>query len=246
MSQQNGIIEAFTEMAPRYAQVVDSELSRFWGWSYEGFVDRLVNSLPIRENETILDVATGTGSVPMRLNNLGISHPRIHGLDITFAMLMHAQRRLAGPSGQEAPNLVCASAMVMPYGKASFSHVICGLATHHLNVQDFVSESFRVLHEGGMLSIADAGGSIFWKIPGVKFLIRIAAFIYFAIVESKTRAWAELSAVSNVRSKEDWRTLLSDYGFENIRIENLKSKYFFIPSPLMIQAQKKIGAVGNE
>ncbi len=246
MNQQNEVIEAFTDMAPRYAQVVDTELSRFWGWSYEGFVNHLVNALPIQDNEIVLDVATGTGSVPCCLYQRGISRPRVHGLDITFSMLRHAQGRLSEYHDHGNPNLACASATVMPYGKASFTHVICGLATHHMDVKDFIAESYRVLQEGGKLSIADAGGSVFWKIPGVKHIIRIAAFFYFAIVENRTRAWAEVNAVSNVRSKDEWTELLSNSGFKNIKIQNLKSKYFFIPSPLMIQAQKRGGASEDE
>lgn len=239
MSQNSDIIEAFTEMAPRYAQVVDTELTRFWGWSYEGFVSRLVENIPILENETVLDVATGTGTIPHRLHKLGVTAPRIHGLDITFSMLRHARRRLKETPDQRTPNLVCATAMGMPYGGGSFAHVICGLATHHMNVTEFITESHRVLKEGGTLSIADAGGSTLWKIPGVKLIIKVAAYFYFAIIENNTRAWAEVSAVSNVRSGEEWRTLLAKTGFINVTVQHLKSKYFFVPSPLMIQAQKK-------
>lgn len=238
MNKKEDIVQAFTELAPRYTRVVDAELSRFWGWSYEGFIDRLIETLPDIQDDIILDVATGTGVIPDRLRSKGIIPPRIHALDITYSMLRHAQRQLGNKNKQDTTNLVCASAMGMPYRNGAFTQVICGLATHHLDVTEFIHESTRVLKNGGVLSIADAGGSLFWKIPGVKLLIRLAAYLYFAITENKTRAWAEVSAVSNVRSQEDWQALLMRAGYENIKIQKLHCKYFFVPAPLLIQAQK--------
>jgi ubiquinone/menaquinone biosynthesis C-methylase UbiE len=239
MTDKNHIIEAFTEMAPRYEQVVDSELNRFWGWSYEGFVNKLFEKTPVSKKDTILDVATGTGTILHRLERLGLDRNRIHGLDITLSMLRHARRRLGGNGVQEIFNLVCASAMEMPYANASFTQVMCGLATHHMHVRKMLFESHRVLRRGGILSIIDAGGAFFWKFPGVKFLLKLAAWIYFALVENRSRAWAEASAVSNVYSREEWNALLAEIGFQTITISRLKSKFLWVPAPLLIRAKKK-------
>jgi ubiquinone/menaquinone biosynthesis C-methylase UbiE len=129
--------------------------------------------------------------------------------------------------------------MEMPYANASFTQVMCGLATHHMLVRKMLFESHRVLRRGGVLSIIDAGGSLSWNIPGVKFLLRLAAFIYFALVENKSRAWAEASAVSNVYSKEEWNALLAEIGFQTITVSRLKSKFLWVPAPLLIRAEKK-------
>ena len=239
MTNKNHIIEAFTEMAPQYEQVVDSELNRFWGWSYEGFINQLFEKTPVSEKDTILDVATGTGTIPHRLERLGLHRNKIHGLDITLSMLKHAKRKLGENGIQENPNLVCASAMNMPYANSSFTRVMCGLATHHMQVTKMLSESHRVLRRGGFLSIIDAGGSLSWNIPGVKFLLKLAAWIYFALVENRSRAWAEASAVSNVYSREEWNALLAEIGFQTITINRLKSKFFWVPAPLSIRAEKK-------
>jgi ubiquinone/menaquinone biosynthesis C-methylase UbiE len=238
MEEKTDIIEAFTEMAPRYEQVVDLELNRFWGWSYQGFIHQLLASTPIQPQDIILDVATGTGVIPFQLEKAGHPHRQVHGLDITQSMLKHARRRLTDLDGQADQNLVCASAMDMPYADSGFSQVICALATHHMNVGKLLLESHRVLQDHGKLTIADAGGSGFWKIPGVKFLLRIAAFIYFSLVENRSRAWAETRAVSNVRSKEEWTQLLMNSGFQAISIIKLQSRSFLVPSPLLIKAEK--------
>lgn len=238
MEDKANIIEAFSEMAPRYEQVVDSELNRFWGWSYTGFINLLIASTSIHPKDIILDVATGTGVIPALLEKAGHPHERIHGLDITMSMLKHAKRRLEEQDDHKKQNLACASAMNMPYADSSFTQVICGLATHHMDVRELILESHRVLRSGGKLTIADAGGSSYWKIPGVKFLLRIAAFIYFFLVENKSRAWAETKAVSNVLSKDDWNLVLINSGFREIMIQKLKSRFFWVPAPLLIKAEK--------
>ena len=238
MEDKANIIEAFSEMAPRYEQVVDSELNRFWGWSYYGFIEQLLVSTLLQQQDIILDVATGTGVIPSLLEKAGHPRNQIHGLDITMSMLIHAKRRLGDQDSHTNQNLVCASAMDMPYANTGFTQVICGLATHHMDVKKLILECYRVLRSGGKLTIADAGGSNFWKFPGVKFLFRIAAFIYFSLVENKSRAWAESNAVSNVLSKDEWNLILLNSGFRDIEILKLKSRYFWVPAPLLIKAAK--------
>jgi len=242
MEAKENVIEAFSELAPRYEQVVDSELNRFWGWSYHGFVNRLLAATPVQPQDIILDVATGTGVIPSLLEKAGHPRNQIHGLDITMSMLRHAKRRLEGQASSEIQNLVCASAMDMPYASSNFTQVTCGLATHHMNVEKLIFESHRVLQSGGKLTIGDVGGSRLWKIPGVKFFLRIIAFAYFIVFENKSRAWAETSAVANILCKEDWSLILMNSGFRNIAIQKLKSRYFWVPSPLLIKAEK----IGDE
>ena len=233
------ITEAFSEMAPRYEQVVDSELNRFWGWSYSGFVDLLLKSTPVQPHDIILDVATGTGVIPSLLEKAGHPREQIHALDITMAMLQHARLRLGGSQDDRAnPHLVCASAMEMPYGNSNFSQVFCGLATHHMDVKKLVGEFYRVLQSGGTVTMADVGGSNILRFPPVKLLVRIFAFCYFSLFENSSRAWAETSAVSNVLSGDDWRLVLGDSGFRNIVIQKLASRYFWVPAPLLIKAEK--------
>jgi len=238
MEDKTNIIEAFSEMAPRYEQVVDSELNRFWGWSYYGFVNFIIASTPIEPQDIILDVATGTGVIPSLLEKAGHPCNQIHGLDITMSMLMRAKSRLGDQNSHANQNLVCASAMEMPYANSGFSQVICGLATHHMDVKELILESYRILRSGGKLTIGDVGGSNIWKFPGVKFLLRIIAFSYFFLVENKSRAWAEASAVSNVLSKDDWSLVLTNCGFRNVVIQKLKSRFFWVPAPLLIKAEK--------
>jgi ubiquinone/menaquinone biosynthesis C-methylase UbiE len=171
----------------------------------------------------------------------GLPRNRIHGLDITMSMLRHAKKRFESIEYANGINHVCASAMEIPYVNGIFSKVICGLASHHMNAKILASESYRVLSQEGTLSIIDAGGSLLWKIPGVKLIIKLAAFVYFSLAENNSRAWLEADAVSNVISKDEWVEVLAKTGFQNIEIVKLSSKYFWVPAPLLIKALKTNG-----
>ncbi|MCB2179544.1 methyltransferase domain-containing protein [bacterium] len=238
MDDQNLIIDAFEELSPRYEAVVDAELNRFWGLRYSDFVETLLDLTPIFPEDRILDIATGTGVIPTNIASRHGSVSSLHGLDITFGMLKRANAKYTHARFSQPLRLTCASAMEMPYANHSYDLVLCGLATHHMDVATLISEIYRVLDEGGRIAVADAGSSPMWNIPGVKLLLRIGALIYFTFKENPQRAWAEAIAVSNIRTKEEWYTILKEAGFEQITIRKLKSKYRWIPDPLVFHAIK--------
>jgi ubiquinone/menaquinone biosynthesis C-methylase UbiE len=238
MEEQDVVIEAFTELAPRYEKVVDNELNRFWGWSYAGFVDRLIESTPISDGDFILDLATGTSVIPRRLVERVKKEYQVVGLDITARMLKRGKEKIDQDKANINIHLACGDAMVMPFSSESFNVVMCGLATHHMNVPRMLSEIKRVLKSGGRISLADAGGSPLWHLSVIKMIIRVAAFLYFLAVENISRAWAETAAVSNIRTADEWKSILSEFGFVDIRITKLPSKRFWTPDPLVLEAIK--------
>jgi ubiquinone/menaquinone biosynthesis C-methylase UbiE len=238
MSKDNLIIETFSELTPRYESVMDSELNRFWGWRYNDFVDHLIDLTPIKPDDNILDIATGTTVIPRKIKDQITSNKPIHGLDITLAMLKRAKKIIASNYSPEDFCLVCASALAMPYKNQVFDVVLCGLATHHMDARVLLSEMERILQDHGKLAIADVGGSPMWNFPGIKFLVKLLTFIYFATQENVTRAWAEATAVSNIRLVDEWYDMLVEFGFKDISITRLRSKFFWIPKPMLIRASK--------
>lgn len=238
MDDHHSLIEAFTEMAPRYEKVVDAELRLFWGWSYPEFVEQIMSQTNIKENDRVLDIATGTGVIPMHLRQTKKHNGEIHGLDITYAMLQHAKMRFAKAGLNSQPMFTCASAMLMPYRSNVYDVVMCGLATHHMSIPNLLSESHRVLKPGGQLSITDVGGSSYWRIPVIRQFVSLIAFLYFLFKENLDRAWAEATAVPNVQTAASWESELKKQGFEKITIRKLKSRFSWIPEPLAITAIK--------
>src|SRR5512146_137953 len=94
MNDKRFIVNAFSEIATRYEQVVDGELQRFWGWSYDGFIDNLLRCTPLRENDRVLDVASGTAVIPLKLEVAGKKQGQIIGLDLTYAMLQKGKQKI--------------------------------------------------------------------------------------------------------------------------------------------------------
>ena len=238
MDEQGNIINAFSEMAPRYEQLMDQELNRFWGVEYAAFLDEALRDFHPSSSDLILDIATGTGFIPGYLVENGKTFGRIIGLDITFDMLVHAQQRMREMNNEDRVLLVCASAHAMPFKQIYFDQAICCLATHHMDVPALLKNIHQTLKPGGYVTIADAGGSSRWKNLMIKSLIKAGAFLYFLIFENFSRAAAESSAIANIHTSEEWSGLFKECHFQFVRLRQLKSRRFYAPDPVIIIAQK--------
>lgn len=236
MKEKQAIREAFTEMSSHYEEVMDSELSLFWGWSYQNFLGELIKHTRFEPGQKILDVATGTLVIPQKILEQDIPEIRITGLDLTESMLHRGQGALNQKGNKDSIDLTCADAMALPYADASFDLIVSGLASHHMDIPLMLSEMKRVLEPGGRLSIIDVGTSPIWEKKLFKFIARIIAFFFFLIRENSTRAWAEAGSVDNLRTPEGWQNELTEAGFTDIKIIKLKSKYKWAPEPLSIQS----------
>lgn len=241
MDDQKTIIKTFTELAPRYEETVDAELSLFLGWRYQRFIETFIKHIPLEDGDIVLDLATGTGVIPSNLEKKGVPQENIHGLDITYSMLKRARARLSENGEDFQGGLVCASAMDMPYRDKSFDMVTCALATHHMDAEKSTAEIHRILQSGGVFSLADVGITSFWQLPGIKMIARVFVFFIFLFRETLERARAEAGAVSQVHTIEKWGELLHKYGFRDIKITKLESKYSWIPEPYIIIARKSKG-----
>ncbi len=238
MESIDHVKEAFTELAPSYSSTMDRELIQFWGISYPKFVERLVSIAKVRPGEKVLDIATGTAVIPIKLVTSVHQQERVVGLDITPAMLRHG-RQVIAMDGKRIPiDLVCASAMDMPFANGLFDVIICALGTHHMNVPRMLQEAKRLLSTKGRLIISDVGATPFWRsIPG-KLLIRLLMWQY-GYVNQSARAQAELEAFRNVRTAKEWSKLLRDFGYVKVHIDEIKPRYPWFPSGLTMQAEIK-------
>jgi len=238
LEEQQHIIETFAEMAPRYEGLMNSELSRFWGFSYESFVGEFLEELHTSPTDIILDIATGTAFIPAYLMRHQKPFKQIIGLDLTFQMLQNAGRNIRADFKAKQLKLVCATAHEMPLKPSSIDRAICCLATHHMDADLLLDNIYISLKPGGIAHLADAGGSSKWKNGFIRSFIKSIAFIYFLFTENYSRAVAESAAIANIHTASEWAGIAEKKGFINIAIHEIKSKKFWAPNPITMKFEK--------
>ena len=236
MEEINHIKEAFTELAPSYINTMDRELIQFWGISYPKFVERLVNTAAVKTGEKVLDIATGTAVIPLKLISSNTHQDRVVGLDITPAMLMQGRKVIARKGVTNTIDLVCASAMDMPFADGVFEVIICGLGTHHMNVPKMLLEAKRLLAKSGRLIISDVGATPFWRSLVGRILLRLL-MLQYGFVNRSARSQAEIEAFQNVRTAQEWSELLKEFGFAKVQVDEIKPRLPWFPSGLTLQAE---------
>jgi len=228
---------AFTELAPHYLSTMDRELQQYWGISYPDFVDLLLGVAQVERDDFVLDIATGTAFLPVRLAEM-MPVRSLVGLDITHGMLAVGQQYCHKKKLDGKVRLVCASALQMPFVDALFDVALCGLGTHHMHVPDMLNEARRTLQDGGVLVVADVGATPFWRSFWGSLLISFLLLNY-RLTHRTARAQAEAEAFSSVRTKDEWFDMLCQAGFNQIHIREISPRRLWYPSGLLIRAVKR-------
>jgi ubiquinone/menaquinone biosynthesis C-methylase UbiE len=235
MDGNKAVHEAFAELAPRYEQAMDLELGGYLSEGYDEFIDRLLEFAPIQADDLVLDVATGTARIPRELVDRSRARRGIVGLDITPAMLEHAQSSCSVDRYAEGIHLVCASGTAMAFAAGTFDVVICGFGTHHMDVVDMLSEMRRVLKAGGWIVVAEAGAPVFWRAWWGRAFLWLSLHLY-GLFSGGARAQAEMEAVSNMHTGDEWHAKLSGAGFTKIEVREERARRAWYPHALAIKA----------
>ncbi|WP_050184496.1 class I SAM-dependent methyltransferase [Domibacillus robiginosus] len=115
-------------------------------------LDLIENGVKDRKNTSLLDIATGGGHVA---NKLAPIFKKVTALDLTPEMLENAQSFIES-NGHQNVFFVQGDAEALPFPEEHFDTVTCRIAPHHFsNVDQFISESYRVLTEDGLFLLID-------------------------------------------------------------------------------------------
>jgi demethylmenaquinone methyltransferase/2-methoxy-6-polyprenyl-1,4-benzoquinol methylase len=116
----------------------------------------LVSRLPVGPDDTVLDVACGTGAVALELaQQMGCS---VVGVDQSPEMLDEARRRLVLAAETSRVRLIEASAQELPFENASFDGLTAAYLLRYLDdLPAGLRELARVLRPGATAALLDFG-----------------------------------------------------------------------------------------
>ncbi len=125
----------------------------------------LVNALGSLPRPQVLDVATGTGRVPLALLRTDGFAGSLYTLDRSREMLAEG-RRAADEELADVPALQ-GDACTLPFGSAVVDAVVCLEALEFMpKAEAAVAEMVRVLKPGGLLLLSNRVGTDAWWFPG--------------------------------------------------------------------------------
>jgi ubiquinone/menaquinone biosynthesis C-methylase UbiE len=115
-------------------------------------LDLMLQIVKGRDNSSLLDIATGGGHVA---NKLAPLFNDVTALDLTPEMLENAKTFIQS-NGHNNVSFIQGDAENLSFPEKSFDTVTCRVAPHHFsNIGRFISESYRVLTDDGLLLLVD-------------------------------------------------------------------------------------------
>ena len=182
----------------------------------------VVETMALKPNAKILDIAAGTGDLTLTLSNKKNNY-EIYHTDINYLMLKEGKKKLIN-NGNIVPSIVC-DAENLPFPKNYFDCVTIGFGLRNMTQKDkALSEIYRVLSPGGKLIILEF--SKVWR-P----LSRLYDAFSFNIVPKLGKLIANDEAsyqylVESIRvhpDQDELKKIMTNEGFENVSYLNLNA-----------------------
>jgi ubiquinone/menaquinone biosynthesis C-methylase UbiE len=139
VSAMNNITQFYTKISKTY------DLMNYVVYS-ERLSKRIIELARIKEHNTVLDLACGTGWVSRRLEGRNVL---VHGVDPTPFMLAKAKKQING-------DFLVGAAEALPYRSESFDAILCNMAFSHFEHQAAAEEIYRALKPNGRFVVTDS------------------------------------------------------------------------------------------
>jgi demethylmenaquinone methyltransferase/2-methoxy-6-polyprenyl-1,4-benzoquinol methylase len=167
----------------------------------------------------VLDIATGTADIAMELSK--IKGSKIIGLDISEKMLNVGRQKIVDRNLQEKITLVSGDAENLNFSKNTFDLISIGFGVRNFqNLKKGLSESFRVLRDGGTLIVLET------SVPQntfIKFFYLLFSRTFIPLIGSlfskdkKAYKYLQKSA-EEFPSGENFSQILKSCGFKDVEI----------------------------
>ncbi|UFS69321.1 methyltransferase domain-containing protein [Geomonas sp. RF6] len=147
--------ERFRVIAPYYDAGVKA-LGVLLGGE-RGVRERVLDLLPVREGDHLLEVGCGTGTVTLMAASRVGRNGTVVGIDPSREMLARAERKLSRANSPEV-RLVEGAGAPLPFPDQSFDSVIFFLVLHEMAHEDRIDslkEALRILKPGGHLLVGE-------------------------------------------------------------------------------------------
>lgn len=214
-----GIREMFQTIAPRYDflnRLLSLGIDRYW----RSFA---VGQLSIPENGKVLDIATGTGDVALKVAATTPASVTIVGEDFTQGMLVLGREKVLRSPYAERISLVNAPCESIPHPDNLFDGVTIAFGIRNVvDRESGLREMCRVLKPGGKAVILEFSTPRSWFFGALYqfYFRRLLPFI--GGLFSKRSAYQYLpDSVLEFPSREEFSTMMRDAGFSQTEYYDL-------------------------
>lgn len=219
-SEKAGLVHGvFTRVASKYDimnDVMSVGIHRIWK-------DAMMDWLAPRPDQTLLDVAGGTGDVAFRfLKRANGAHATV--LDMTESMLKSGQERAEADHLSQRLSWVVGDAMALPFPDNSFDVYTISFGIRNVTrVPDALSEAYRVLRPGGRLMVLE-----FSQLPNNMLQKAYDVYSYNVIplmgkliAQDRDSYQYLVESIRKFPKQEIFADMLSAAGFDQVKYRNL-------------------------
>ena len=173
--------------------------------------------------KTILDVATGTGDLAIKLART--LHPeKITGIDLSKGMIAIGEKKVAEAGFDNIINFVAGDCLKLPFNEAQFDCITVAYGVRNFeHLDQGYREMYRVLRPGGVLCVIELSTPTSPIVkPFYRLYTRFIIPTMGRLVSKDVRAYSYLpESIAAVPQGNDMLQLMRDAGFSNCSFTRL-------------------------